>query len=100
MLEAGGLHLERPDPVAGRDDDVVGASLVPDVAVLVEARRVLRVEPVAAERLRRGLRVVPVAERIVRVRAGAQADLAAFAGGDGPLVLVEGLDVPAGHRPS
>ena len=41
---------------------------------------------------------VPVAERIVRVRPGAQADLAALARSDRVLVLVEDLDVPARHR--
>src|SRR3954469_20903107 len=99
VLEAGGLDLERADPVAGGDDHVVGAALVPDVAVLVEARRVLGVEPVAAERLSRRLLVAPVPERIVRVRAGAQADLAPLAGRYGMLVLVEDLHVPARHRP-
>ena len=98
VLEAGRLDLERPDPVAGRDDHVVGAALVPDVAVLVEARRVLGVEPVAAERLPRRLLVVPVAERIVRVRARAQADLAPLALRHRLLVLVEDLHVPARHR--
>jgi hypothetical protein len=71
---------------------------VPDVAVLVLARGVLGVEPLAAEHLVGCLRPVPVAERIVRVRAGAQADLAALALGDRTLVLVQDLDVPAGHR--
>ena len=79
VLEARRLDLERPDPVAGGDDHVVGAARVPDVAVLVLGRGVLGVEPLAAERLLRGLLVAPVAERIVRVRARAQADLAALA---------------------
>ena len=35
MLEARRLDLERADPVAGRDDHVVGAADVPVVAVLV-----------------------------------------------------------------
>ena len=98
VLEARGLDLERPDPVPGGDDHVVGAALVPDVAVLVEARRVLGVEPLAVERLLAGLVVAPVAERIVRVRARAQADLAALALRHRPLVLVEDRDVPARHR--
>ena len=93
-----GLDLERADPVAGRDDHVVGAALVPDVAVLVERGGVLGVEPVAAERLLGVLRVVPVADRIVRVRARAQADLAALALRQRLLVLVEDLHVPARHR--
>src|SRR3954453_7489439 len=79
MLETGRLDLERPDPVAGGDDHVVRPALVPDVAVLVEARRVLGMEPLAAEGLARGLLVAPVAERIVRVRPGPKADLALLA---------------------
>ena len=99
VLEAGRLDLEGADPVAGGDDHVVGAARVPDVAVLVLGRGVLGVEPLAAEGLLAGLLVAPVAERVVRVGAGAQADLAALAPLDGVLVLVEELDVPAGHRP-
>src|SRR4051794_8414391 len=98
MLDAGGLHLERADAIAGGDDDVVGAAGVPDVAVLVLRRGVLGVEPLAAEGLARRLLVVPVAERVVRVAARAQADLAPLAAGDLVLVLVEDADVPAGHR--
>ena len=98
VLEARRLDLERADPVAGGDDHVVGAAGVPDVAVLVHDRGVLRVEPVAAEGLLRRLVLLPVAERVVGVRAGAQADLAALALLHRPLVLVEDLDVPARHR--
>ncbi len=36
----------------------------------------------------------------MRVRSRAQADLAPLALGDRPLVLVEDLDLPAGHRPA
>src|SRR4051794_18551750 len=98
VLEQDRLDLERADPVARRDDDVVGPALVPDVAVLVDARGVLGVEPLAAEGLPRGLLVVPVAEGVVRVRARAQADLAPLPLGQGLLVLVEDLHVPARHR--
>src|SRR4029453_12119982 len=63
VLEQGALDLERPDPVAGRDDHVVGPARVPDVAVLVLAGGVLGVEPVAAEDLPGVLGPVPVAER-------------------------------------
>ena len=98
MLEAHRLDLERPDPVAGRDDHVVRPALVPDVAVLVARRGVAGVEPLTAEcRLGVG-RPVPVAERIVRVGAGPEADLATLAGADRLLVLVEDRDLPAGHR--
>src|SRR5262249_57589199 len=54
--------------------------------------------PLAAERLLTGGFVLPVAERVVRVRARAQADLAAVAARYRLLVLIEDLDVPAGHR--
>src|SRR5436190_15029956 len=100
MLDTGRLDLERPDAVAGRDDHVVAAAGVPHVAVLVHESGVLAVEPLAVERLTRLLFVAPVAERVVRVRARAQADLAALATRDLLLVLVEDADVPAGHRPS
>jgi hypothetical protein len=56
------------------------------------------VEPVAAEHLLGVLGPFPIAERIVRVRAGAHADLPALADRQRLLVLVEDLDVPAGHR--
>ena len=98
MLEADGLDLERADAVARRDDHVVGAALVPDVAVFVLSRRVFRVEPVAAEVGRRVVRPVPVAERVVRIRARAQADFAPLAARNGLLVLVEDRHLPAGHR--
>src|SRR3954454_1666929 len=100
MLDARGLHLERANPVAGRDDHVVGAPGVPDVTLLVHHGSVLRVEPVAAERLARRLLVVPVAQRVMRVRPCPQADLAALAAGNLVLVLVEELHVPARHRPA
>ena len=38
VLEQGALDLERPDPVAGGDDHVVGAAGEPEVAVLVAQR--------------------------------------------------------------
>src|SRR4051794_4281039 len=98
VLDARRLDLERPDPIAGRDDHVVGAPRVPVVAVLVGLGGVLAVKPLAAEGLLARLGVVPVAERIVRVGAGAQADLAALARRDRLFVLVEDRHVPAGHR--
>ena len=73
------LDLEGADPVAGGDNDVVVASLVPDVAVVVLAGDVARVEPVAAEDAPRVLVAVPVAERVVRVGARAKADLPGLA---------------------
>src|SRR5690606_21172351 len=48
MLEDGVLDLDRADRPAGRDDHVVGAAAVPEVAVLVDAAQVLGRQPVAA----------------------------------------------------
>src|SRR5215218_3968970 len=98
MLDAGTLHLEGPDPVSGRDDHVVGAARVPEVAVLVGLSRVVGVEPVAAENLLGVLGTVPVAERVVGVRSRPQADLTALAGWPRPLVFVEDRDLPARNR--
>ena len=99
MLDARRLDLERPDPVPGGDDHVVGATGVPEVAVLVDLGCVLRVEPLAAEHLPRVVGAVPVAERVVGVRAGPQADLPTLARRQLVLVLVEHPNVPAGNRP-
>src|SRR4051812_30558822 len=98
MLDARRLDLERPDPVARRDDHVVGATRVPVIAVRVGLGGVLGVEPVAAELLLGVLRPVPVADRVVRVRARPQADLAALTLRDGLLVLVEDRYLPARNR--
>src|SRR4051794_14650864 len=98
VLETDGLDLERADAVTGGDDHVVGATLVPDVSVFILAGGVLRMEPFAAEhRLTLG-RLIPVAEREVRIRPRAETDLTSLALGDRILVLVEDLDIPAGHR--
>src|SRR3954451_25329790 len=73
VLEAGRLDLERADALAGGDDHVVDAAGVPDVAVLLLHRGVLRLDPVAAEYLLRVLGPFPVADWVVRVRPRAQA---------------------------
>ncbi len=99
MRDDRGLDLERADAVAGRDDHVVVASLVPDVAVLVLAGDVLGVEPVAAEHVDAVLRSAPVPERIVRVGVRAKADLPGLALRHGTIVVVEQRNVPARHRP-
>src|SRR5438309_4652326 len=98
MLDTDRLDLERADPVTGGNDHVVGAPRVPDVGVLVHHRRILRVEPLAAERLARRLLVPPITERVVRVRARTQTDLAALSPDDFILVLVEDVNVPPRHR--
>src|SRR3954452_7428324 len=98
VLDARRLHLEGADPVAGRDDHVVGAAGVPVVTVLILLGGILAVEPLALEILSGRLRVLPVGERIVRIRPAAQADLAPLPCADRVFVLIEDLDVPAGHR--
>ena len=49
MLEQRALHLERADPVRGRDDHVVGAADEPQVPVLVAHRPVAGEVPAVAE---------------------------------------------------
>src|ERR1017187_3576314 len=71
VLEAHRLDFEGADPVAGGDDDVIRAALVPDVSVLVHAGGVLGMEPFAAECLLALVRQAPIAERVMRVRASA-----------------------------
>src|ERR1035437_2567034 len=51
VLQTRRFHLERADPITGRDDHVIGATLVPVVAVLVGAGRVLGVKPLTTEHL-------------------------------------------------
>src|SRR5947209_5099474 len=98
MLDTDRLDLERADSVTGGNDHVVGAPRIPDVAVLVHHRRILCVEPLAAERLACRLLVPPITERVVRVRPRTQTDLAALSPSDLVLVLVEEMDVPPRHR--
>ncbi|TAN51940.1 MAG: hypothetical protein EPN19_11665, partial [Betaproteobacteria bacterium] len=73
----------RPDAVARALDDVVGAPLIPDRAVLVHAPLVAGAAPVADEFFLRRLGIVPVAEKEHRVVAALAApvdrDLAQFA---------------------
>src|SRR4029453_632607 len=97
VLEQGALDLERPDPVAGRDDHVVGPARVPDVAVLFLAGGVLCVEPVAPENPPGGPGPVPVAEGVGGVGGGLEADLARLALGHRLLVGVEDGHLPAGQ---
>ena len=57
-------------------------------------------EPLAVECLACRLVVSPVAERVVRIRARAQADLTPFPAWHLVFVLVENVHVPAGHGPA
>src|SRR6476646_6927824 len=100
MLDAGRLDLKRSDPVARRDDYVVASPGVPHIAVLVHHGGVLAVEPLAVERLTCRLLVPPVTERVVGVRARAEADLPPLTAGHLFFILVEDADVPAGPGPS
>jgi hypothetical protein len=97
VLEERALDLERPDAVAGGDDDVVGASDEPQIAVLVAPGAVAGDVPFAAPRGRGLLRVLPVLaeERRGRVAERQVADLARL---DLRARLVDDADVVAGKR--
>src|SRR6185436_5753540 len=62
MLHQAGLDLGRADAVARALDDVVGAALVPEIAVVVALALVAGAGPVADELVARGLRILPVLE--------------------------------------
>src|SRR4029079_7233328 len=79
VLEQGALHLERPDPVGGRQDHVVRPASEPEVAVLVTDRPVAGHVPVATVDGRRLLGRVPVSGE-QRGRVSAQGDVALLAG--------------------
>src|SRR5262249_31580831 len=115
------FYLERRDAIAARLDDVVIATLEPDVAVLVLRNHVARAVPRAAQDLSRLLWLVPVlphhagmtiatnAEDTVpphRHRSkvvvqngedGARARLAAAAGLQGRADSIEAIDHALGH---
>ena len=73
------LDLARPDAVAGRGDHIVGATAVPEVAVLVAHTEIPGQQPVAGELVPGGHRVVPVLEQHHRI-GPPEGDLADLAG--------------------
>ena len=81
MPEQALLDLAGTDPVARRLDDVVGAALEPEVAILVAPRQVAGAQPGAAELGGRRVRPAPVFEQEGRVGAPDH-DLAHLAVGD------------------
>src|SRR6185436_11768586 len=73
MLHQAGLDLRGSDAVARALDDVVGATLVPEIAVVVALALVAGAGPVADKLVARGLRVLPVLEEEHRVALVAEA---------------------------
>jgi hypothetical protein len=69
VRQDGVLDLDRGDVLAAPDDDVLGAVLDQDVALLVDDGHVAGVEPAVADRRGRGLRVL-----VVAVHDGVRAD--------------------------
>lgn len=101
VLEQRALDLERPDPVGGGIDDVVGAPGEPEIAVLVPCRPVAGHVPVAAEHGRRLLRcAVVLAEqaRRPRSRSRPERDVAFLADAGDLAVVVDHGDLVPGRR--
>ena len=77
-VEEGRLDLQRRHAIAAGVHDVVGAAVMPEIAVLVESREVAAGKPVAPESVRFLLGAAPVAEHQPGLGAmdGEEADLA------------------------
>src|SRR5262249_37377422 len=96
MLEQRALHLEWPDAIARRDDDVVGPADEPEVAILVASGAVsgqvpfatpagcglLRALPVLAEERRRVAPPRPAAARPAPQRRAVLVDHAQIVAGE------------------
>src|SRR5260370_7272794 len=105
------LDFQRRDAIAAGIHDVVGAAMVPEIAVLIERSEVAADEPVATESGRLFLRATPIAEHQSRIAAidGEKADFVGrqrlrLAGegndGDGPAALRFAGTAPLhGHAP-
>src|SRR5690348_6381561 len=61
------LDLRRTDPIAGRLEHVVGAALVPEIAIVVGDRDVTGATPVATELPARSLGIAEVFEEEHRI---------------------------------
>ena len=89
-----------PDPVRGRDDDVVGAAHEPEVAVLVLDRAIAGEVPAVVEDLGVGVVVAPVAlhqpDRPLGLRR--ERDVALLAGPEALAVVRDDVDVVARRR--
>ena len=95
VLEQRRLDLDRRRPQAADLDHVVGPSLVPVVAVLVDAIPIAREEPVAEDRPLGLLMLRPVQrERAVALHV----EVAGIAGGHWLSFLVEDLQLVSGNR--
>ena len=99
MLDQRAFHLERPDAVAGGDDDIISPADEPEVAVLIFIRLVARQVPVAVERPLHSLIVLPVfGEQSYRAfRLDFDGNLPLFAHGNFAAVFVNDADGEAGH---
>src|SRR3954451_9936055 len=101
VREQHGLHVERADPVAGHDDDVVVAGLESEVAVVVDTAGVTREVPpaVGAELLLAALGFVEVAGEPGEWAGGeVEGDPSHLAGGGGLVsVLLQYGAGPARH---
>src|SRR3954470_17148619 len=91
------LDLGRPDPVAGRLEHVVGATLVPQVAVVVGHRDIAGAAPVAGELRARAFRIPEVLEEEHRIgrairRTAVDGDFARLAARSLVAVVVEDGD--------
>src|ERR1043165_9111577 len=101
MLHQAALDLGRPDAVARALDDVVGAALVPDVAVFIHAALVAGQAPAVADELvAGGLRVLPVLEEKHRVVRAVDRDFAELAALHFRPALVDHRDPVPGIRPA
>src|SRR2546428_6245080 len=95
VLEQRRLDLDRRRPQAADLDHVVGPSLVPVVAVLVDAIPIAREEPLAEDRPLGLLMLRPVQrERAVALHV----EVAGIAGGHWLAFLVEDLQLVSGNR--
>ena len=99
MLDQHRFDLERPDPVARRDDHVVGSADEPEVALLVLDGAVAGEVPAVAERL--GVRgvVPPVARHQADRPLGLdrERDVALLACAETRAIVIDHVDVVAGR---
>src|SRR5436189_473083 len=100
MLDQAVLDLGRTDAISGGLEHVVGAALVPQVTVVIDARLVAGARPLvvrAAELLARRVRILEVLDEEHRVRSAirrraAYRDLADFTPVDFVVVGIENGD--------
>src|SRR5581483_5823954 len=74
MFEQNAFDLERSNPIAGRDDNVVGATDEPQIAVAIAPREVAGEVPIATKRRGGLLGIFPVLQKQRWRTLGARAD--------------------------